>query len=81
MIKTVIKVILIATFLIGFIMTIPSLFEPIADIIDSVFSIELTSFMNNVYAVIPSDLMNLITAGFSVLAITIFLSWLMGAKK
>ncbi len=81
MIKTLIKVSVIGAILLTVFASIPSLFNPLAILIDDVFDLNLVSLMNNVYSVIPSELMNLFTIFLGVLAIGILISWLNGGKK
>lgn len=81
MVKTLIKIAIIGSVLLALLATIPDLFTPLAIMIDTVFDLDFVSLMNNVYSVIPGELMAIFTTFFGVLAIGILISWLTGGKS
>jgi|APHig6443717817_1056837.scaffolds.fasta_scaffold06704_3 hypothetical protein len=81
MIKAVLMGIVIISAIGVLIFQIPDLAIGFADLIDSVFTTELTTLLNNAYDSIPVELMNLLVIGISVLVITIIISHVTGGKK
>lgn len=81
MIKLVIKVLLITTFGLSILLLIPSLFLPIANVIDAVLDAQLTSLMNTIYDILPSQLMTLLIMQFSTVVIIIILRFIFGSRR
>lgn len=76
--KLFLKIALIIGMFMALLLTIPDLFLPIADMIDTVFGTTMMTFMNNFYDIIPDRLMDLIALSLGALSITIIVSWLNG---
>ena len=81
MIKAVVIGIVVVSAIGVLIFQIPELATGLTDLIDSVFSTSLTTFLNNVYDSIPVDAMNILVMALSVLIITIIISHVTGGKK
>jgi hypothetical protein len=81
MVKTMIKVLLISGLGISILTLIPTLFLPIASVIDFLIDSNFTSFMTTVYATIPLDLMNIVLLQLSTIVIIIILRFIFGSRK
>jgi hypothetical protein len=81
MIKAILIGIVIISAISVLIFQIPDLAIGFAALVDSVFTTELTTLLNNAYDSIPIDMMNLLVIALSVLVITVIISHVTGGKK
>jgi len=81
MIKAIVKILILASSGVVLLATLPALFLPLSNAIDSVINTNLVNVLNNVYSVLGADILGLIAIQISTLIIVIILSWVIGAKK
>jgi hypothetical protein len=81
MIKAIVKILLLSSSGIILLATMPSLFIPLSDAIDTVIDSNLTNVLSNVYSSLGSEILSLIRIQISTLIIVIILSWVIGSKK
>lgn len=81
MVITILKVIVFAAMVIGLLLQIPALFGPIGEIIDDIFNVEMMSFFNSYWTIVPDELMAIIAIVFGGFIISIIITWIMGASN